>query len=220
MAAFWLAAIPSGIWATQAIGNTINETVFRQKRAEPPNVLLDHEGALACAKAALNIHPISPTALHLRELVKQSANRLVKLVETTKLRVEKHSWSRIFRDPDFSYENKVTQAEIHTLKSRVSLFLSVMQVFPQKIQYDSFEKSLPADHKSIDSDEESEDSESSSSNCVTDSMGSSVDSSTENLQPLEMSFWQTLLTKAVSSSSLGGPYHTGDEDGDEDTGSA
>lgn len=214
MAAFWLAAIPSGIWATKALGNTINETVFRQNRAEPPNLLLDHEGALACAEAALNIHPVSPTAIHLRNLVKQSAERLVKLVETTRLRVEKHSWSRIFRDPDFSHENKVTQAEIHTLKSRVSLFLSVMQVFPQQIRFNSFEKTLPSDHESIDSDHEdsNEDSEQSSSgsSSLQSSAGSSLDNSTENLQPLEMSFWQNLLAKAGSSTSLRGPDDTGD----------
>lgn len=217
MAAFWLAAIPSGIWATKALGNTINETVFRQNRAEPPNLLLDHEGALACAEAALNIHPVSPTAVHLRNLVKQSAERLVKLVETTKLRVEKHSWSRIFRDPDFSHENKVTQAEIHTLKSRVSLFLSVMQVFPQQIRLNSFDKTLPVDHESIDSDEDSnedsnEDSELSSSggSSLLSSASSSLDNSTENLQPLEMSFWQNLLAKAGSGTSLRGPDDTGD----------
>ena len=172
MAVFWLAAIPSGVWATSTIGNTINGSLFSRNRAEPPNLLLDHEGALACAEAALRIHPVSPTALRLRELVRQSAERLVKLVEDTQSRIQKNSWSRLFRDPDFSLENRVTTTEIQTLKSRVSLFLSVVQIFPLKVGDFSFEKSLPGDHASIDSDDEAEGA-SSTENSTTDSINNS-----------------------------------------------
>lgn len=211
MAAFWLAAIPSSIWATKTLGNTINEALFRQSRAEPPNPLLDHEGALACAEAVLNFHPISPTASHLRELVKQSADKLAKLVKDTEARIEKHSWSRIFRDPDFSRENQATTAEIETLKSRVSLFLNVMQMFPRQSDKAPFEKSLPEDHESIDSEEEGGECIS-NSNSVTDSL-----SSEENLQPVEMSFWQALSGVGWNglSSGLASPDDSGDQDGDE-----
>jgi len=196
MAALWLAAIPSGLWATRAIGNTINEAVFRRNRAEPPNLRLDHEGALASARAVLKIHPVSPTASHLRELVKQSAEKLAKLVEETEARINKNSWSRVFRDPDFSRENQVTMAEVETLKSRVSLFLDVMQMFPRQSNKTvvSFEKSLPEDHKSIDSEEEEE--------CISNSdfEHSVTDSSTseEDLQPMEISFWQSLLKSSLT----------------------
>lgn len=213
MAAFWLAAIPSGIWATKTLGNTINEALFRQSRAEPPNLLLDHEGALACAEAALNFHPISPTASHLRELVRQSAEKLTKLVEDTEARIKKHSWSRIFRDPDFSRENEVTMAEIQTLKSRVSLFLNVVQMFPHETP---FEKSLSEDHESIDSEEEGDYEEEciSNSNSVTDSC-----SSEEDLQPVETSFWKALSGVGWNglSSGLASPDNSGDQDGDEHT---
>ena len=211
MAAFWLAAIPSGVWATRTIGNTFNESLFSRNRADPPNLLLDHEGALACAEAALRIHPVSPTASHLRELVKQSAERLVKLVEDTQSRIHKNSWSRFFRDPDFSVENRVTTTEIQTLKSRVSLFLSVVQLFPLKVGDVPvgdvpFEKSLPEDHASIDSGDEEEDV-SSAENSATDSLDGSAE-----LQPLETSFWQSLLAKASGGdlSGLASPDDSGD----------
>ena len=197
MAAFWLASIPAAVWGTRALGNTINDSIFSRNHSEPPNLLLDHEGALACAEAALQIHPVSPTALHLRELVRQSAERLVNLVEDTQRRIQKHSWSRIFRNPDFSRENRVTTTEIETLKSRVSLFLNVVQMFPLKVP---FEKSLPEDHASIDSDEE----EDGSQNSVTASSGDS-----EDLEPVEASFWQALMAKA-GSSALAGPDDSGD----------
>lgn len=198
MAAFWLASIPAAVWGTRALGNTINDSIFSRNHSEPPNLLLDHEGALACAEAALQIHPVSPTASHLRELVRQSAERLVNLVEDTQRRIQKHSWSRIFRNPDFSRENRVTTTEIETLKSRVSLFLNVVQMFPLKVV--PFEKSLPEDHASIDSDEE----EDGSQNSVTASSGDS-----EDLEPVEASFWQALMAKA-GSSALAGPDDSGD----------
>lgn len=222
MAAFWLAAIPSSIWATKTLGNTINETIFRQSRAEPPNLLLDHEGALACAEAALNFHPVSPTASHLRELVRQSAEKLTKLVKDTKARIKKHSWSRIFRDPDFSRENEVTMAEIQTLKSRVSLFMNIMQMFPRQLDEAPFEKSLPGDHESIDSEEERDHegectSNSNFANSVTDSF-----SSEEDIQPVETSFWKALSSAGWNglSSGLASPDNSGDQDGDEHTGGA
>lgn len=226
MAAFWLAAIPSGIWATKALGNSINGALFSPNRAEGPNLLLDHQGALACARAVLKIQPVSPTASHLRELVRQSAEKLAKLVEETEARIKKYSWSRMFRDPDFSCENRMTRAEIDTLKSRVSLFLTVVQIFPLQWKQTSvpFQKSLPEDHESIDSEEESDSEEDTSNSDFaksgTDSLGSF---SEEDLQPIEVSFWQSLLAKAGSidlSTRLAGPDNSGDQDGDEDTGGA
>ena len=217
MAAFWLAAIPSGVWATRTIGNTINESLFSRSRVEPPNLHLDHEGALAGAEAALHIYTVSPTASHLRELVRQSAERLVKLVEETEARISKHSWSRIFRDPDFSRENQATATEIDMLKSRVSLFLNVVQMFPLELNAVSFEKTLPENHDSIDSDAEEEEaaggfSSTTSSDSSKQSATDSLNSSTEDIQPLETSFWQTMLAKAGSidlSPGLASPHDPG-----------
>lgn len=216
MAALWLAAIPSGIWATKALGNTLHDSLFSGARAEPPNLLLDHEAALASAEAALKLHPVSPTASHLRRLVKESMDRLQTLVEQTEARIHKHSWSRMFRNPDFSKENSLTRAEIDTLKSRVTLFLSVTQLFPAQLPTASpvFHKSLDKGHELIDSDDD-ENSSLRDSSSSTYSTGRSTDysngSSSKDLTdsselppdvqdgvgPLESSFWQDLLARAA-----------------------
>ena len=220
MTALWLAAIPSGIWATKTLGNTLHNSLFGGTCAEPPNLLLDHEGALASAEAALKIHPVSPTASHLRRLVKESMDRLHSLVEQTEARIHKHSWSRMFRNPDFSKENALTTAEIDRLKSRVSLFLSVTQLFPAQLSTASpiFNKCLSDDHVSIDSDDE-EDSNIHDSGSSTYSTERSTDSSNgsssrdaskdltdslelppdvqDGLGPLEPSFWQNLIARAA-----------------------
>lgn len=188
MSALWLAAIPSGVWATRALGNTINESLFRQNRPEPPNPHLDYQGALASADAALAAcHPVSPTATHLRLLVYESAERLRKLIAETEERIHKHSWSRYFRDPDFSQENRATELEIETLKSRVTLFLSVMLLFPQK-DVEPFTKTLTKDNFRTSSDEECSDAETEESEEPEENLGHDV--------PLEPSFWQQLMDNA------------------------
>ena len=143
-------------------------------------------------------------------------HRLQSLVEQTEARIHKHSWSRIFRDPDFSKENSLTRAEIDRLKSRVSLFLSVAQLFPAQIRSDSpiFNKTLSED---LDDSDEEENSNSSihnsrsstysTENSTDNSNGSSSKDLTDSLElppdvqdglgPLESSFWQNLIARAA-----------------------
>jgi hypothetical protein len=133
MAGLWLVSIPAGLWATRTVGTSLNNAIFAKQPSQPPDTTLDHEGALASAKAALQIRPLSPTANHLRTLIEQSADKLEKLVKATEERVHRRSWSRMFRDPDFSAENQITAREIETLKSRVQLFLNVVMIFPSAL---------------------------------------------------------------------------------------
>lgn len=133
MAGLWLVSIPAGLWATRTVGTSLNNAIFSEQPAQPPDTTLDHQGALASAKAALQIHPLSPTANHLRLLIKESAEKLENLVKATEERIRRRSWSRLFRDPDFSKENQNTAREIETLKSRVHLFLNVIMIFPSSV---------------------------------------------------------------------------------------
>lgn len=177
MSALWLVAIPSGVWATRTLGNTINQSLFRQNKPEPPNPHLDHAGALVSAEAALAfINPISPTVSHLRQLVHQSAKRLRLMVNETEERVHRQSWSRYLRDPDFSKENRDTEAEINTLKSRVSLLLSVVQLFPETNER-VFSKILEREDFHASSEEEEEEEE-------------------DDSAPPETTFWQQLMQNA------------------------
>ena len=182
MSALWLVAIPSGVWATRTLGNTVNQSLFRQNKPEAPNPHLDHAGALASAEAALAFNPISPTVSHLRQLVYQSAERLRRMVDQTEERVHRQSWSRYFRDPDFSKENRDTEAEINTLKSRVGVLLSVMQLFPETNEA-VFSKILEKEdfHASSEEEDQEEDQE---------------DEQVGDSAPLEMTFWQQLMQNA------------------------
>ena len=140
MAAFWLLSVPAGLWATRTVGASVNNALFAQSAPQPPNLSLDYEGALASADAALLIRPLSPTADHLRTLVKMSAEKLRELVQTIQNRMNKRSWSRWVRDPDFSVENELLAREIDTLKSRVQLFLNVILIFPTGTTIDTVDK--------------------------------------------------------------------------------
>lgn len=167
MAALWLASIPAGLWATRAVGTSLNNALFAQEPAQPPDTTLDHEGALASANAALMIHPLSPTADHLRTLVEQSAQKLRELVKATEERMNRRSWSRLVRNPDFSRENRLTSREIETLKSRVQLFLHVVMIFPTSVskcatkdqENQTFSKLLEAEGELVNSDEEDDSEE-------------------------------------------------------------
>ena len=164
MAVFWLASIPAGLWATSAMGTSLNNALFAQQPAQPYDATLDHEGALASADAALMIHPISPTANHLRTLIKQSAETLAELVKATEERMNRWSWSRLVRNPDFSQENRLTSREIETLKSRVQLFLHVVMLFPSSLtkcatkdqENQTFSELLKAEEELAPSDKEYE----------------------------------------------------------------
>lgn len=140
MAAFWLLSVPAGLWATRAVGVSVNNALFAHSPPQPPNLSLDYKGALASADAALLIHPLSPTADHLRTLVKMSAEKLRELVQSIQNRINKRSWSRWVRDPDFSVENELLAREIDTLKSRVQLFLNVILIFPTGTTIDTVVK--------------------------------------------------------------------------------
>lgn len=168
MAALWLASIPAGLWATRAVGTSLNNALFAQQPAQPPDTTLDHEGALASANAALMIHPLSPTADHLRTLVDQSAKKLRELVKATEERINRRSWSRLVRNPDFSQENRLISREIETLKSRVQLFLHVIMIFPSSLskcdkkdqENQTFSELLKPEEELVNSDEEDSDYES------------------------------------------------------------
>ena len=173
MAFLWLAAIPTGLWVTKTIGDTIGSSIAARtsRRApEPPNLYLDYEGILASANAVLSIYfPVSPTASKLKRLVEESKLRLEDLVKRVHERIAKRSWSRWIRDPDFSEENRRMQMEIDTLKNRMHIFLAVVQLLPQPGDKPNnncvappFEKSLLSEDDLSDVDSECEDSPASS----------------------------------------------------------
>lgn len=137
MAAFWMLSIPAGLWATRALSSSVESAFLSQGQAEPPNLSLDFEGALASAEASLLIRPLSPTANHLRTLVSKSAEKLRNIVDNMNKRIHKRSWSRLLRNPDFSKENEILAREIDTLKSRVQLFLNVVMIFPSGLNADT-----------------------------------------------------------------------------------
>ena len=131
MAALACAAfVPASLYVTRAIGNSVTQTVLRRQPPQAPDTTIDTDAVLSTADIAVNMKTFTKTAAQLQRFVSQSAKRLRRLIQKTKERQEKHSWSRIFRDPDFSEENKATRNEVDTLKSRIELFFSVLTLMP------------------------------------------------------------------------------------------
>lgn len=145
MAAFaWSIAIPTSLYITRSIGSTVSQTVLRNPAPEPLDESIDVQGALASAEAALRLVPVSPTANHLRSLVKSGAQRLRELLAACKDRQRRRTFSRLFRHPCFQEENSRLRSECETLKSRVHLFLTVVSLFPD---YNQQQKSAEAEKK-------------------------------------------------------------------------
>ncbi len=150
----WAAFVPASLYVTRAIGNSVTQTVLRRRPAEAPDYTIDTDAVLSTADIAMNMKSFSPTAEHLQKLIGESAKRLRELIAATQSRVERHSWSRIFRDPDFSEENIATLKEVETLKSRIHLYFSVINLFPG-VKQDFFSKTITKqDEYTSDSDEE------------------------------------------------------------------
>lgn len=150
----WAAFVPASLYVTRAIGNGVTQTVLRRRPAESPDYTIDTDAVLSTADIAMNMKSFSPTAEHLQNLIGESAKRLRELVAATQSRVERHSWSRIFRDPDFSEENLATLKEVETLKSRIQLYFSVVNLFPVTKE-DFFSKTITKhDEYTSDSDKE------------------------------------------------------------------
>ena len=126
----WAAFIPASLYVTRAVGNSVTQTVLRRRPAESPDYTIDTDAVLSTADIAMNMKSFSPTAEHLQNLIGESAKRLRELIAATQSRVERYSWSRVFRDPDFSEENIATLKEVETLKSRIHLYFSVINLFP------------------------------------------------------------------------------------------
>lgn len=172
----WAAFIPASLYVTRAVGNSVTQTVLRRRPAESPDYTIDTDAVLSTADIAMNMKSFSPTAEHLQNLIGESAKRLRELIAATQSRVERHSWSRIFRDPDFSEENLATLKEVETLKSRIQLYFSVINLFPVTKQ-DFFSKTITKQDEYISDSDKEESTEckecTESSSCSGDSSGSS-----------------------------------------------
>ena len=149
----WAAFVPASLCVTKTIGNSVTQTVLRRQPPQAPDTTIDTVAVLSTADIAVNMKTFTKTAEQLQRLVSQSAQRLRHLVRKTKERQEKHSWSRIFRDPDFSEENKATRNEVNTLKSRIELFFSVIHLLPDQVRFDFFKKSITQNQECPDSSE-------------------------------------------------------------------
>ena len=128
----WSFAVPASLYVTRSVGATVSQGLLRNPAPEPLDESIDTEGALASADAALRLVPVSPTANHLRSLVKSGARRLRDLVQACEDRQRRRSFSRLFRNPCFREENSRLRSESETLKSRVHLFLTVVSLFPEE----------------------------------------------------------------------------------------
>lgn len=170
MAAFaWTLAVPAGLYLTRSVGSGVQQGLLRQPEPEPLDHTIDTAGALAAAEAALSItpvFPISPTVNHLRSLVRSGAQKLRDDLEACTARLQKRSFSRLFRRPCFRAENLRLRAGVSALTTRVQLFLGVVSVFPQRLpaaqrrelQRAFFENTLTATQELADSaDDEQED---------------------------------------------------------------
>lgn len=155
----WAAFVPASLYVTRAIGNSVTQTVLRRQPPQAPDTTIDTDAVLSTADIAVNMKTFTKTAAQLQRFVSQSANRLRRLIQKTKERQEKHSWSRIFRDPDFSEENKATRNEVDTLKSRIELFFSVLTLMPHHARFKFFKKSITEKDECPDSSEESSEEE-------------------------------------------------------------
>lgn len=141
----WSVVIPTGLYITRGLGSGV-QTALRQP--VPENLatdVLDVDGALASADCALRFYPVSPTADHLRNLVSRAKANLENLLVEAEERRDRAGFLRLFRDPDFAETNRLLRASVETLKSRVHLYLLVVNIFPEKFPKEdnrAFEKAV------------------------------------------------------------------------------
>ena len=141
----WSVVVPTGLYITRGLGSGV-QTALRQPTAERlATEVLDVDGALASAECALRFYPVSPTADHLRNLVSKAKVNLENTLEEAEERRDRAGFMRLFRDPDFSETNRLLRASVETLKSRVHLYLLVVNIFPEKFPREdnrAFEKAV------------------------------------------------------------------------------
>ncbi len=147
----WAAFVPTSLYVTRAIGNSVTQTVLRRQPPQAPDTTIDTAAVLSTADIAVSMKTFTKTAEQLQKLVAESAQKLRSLVKKTEERRQKHSWSRIFRDPDFSEENKATRNEVSTLKCRIELFFSVLHLLPDQARFKFFKKSITQNQECTDS---------------------------------------------------------------------
>lgn len=126
----WGVAVPASLWLTRSLGSAVSQSLLGHPTPEPLDESIDAEGAIAAAKVALRLLPVSPTAMMLRNLVETSLSTLENQLQSVEARQQRTSLSRLFRDPCFRRENIALRKHTKTLMSRVRLFLCVMATAP------------------------------------------------------------------------------------------
>lgn len=132
----WGVAVPASLWLTRSLGSAVSQSLLGHPTPEPLDESIDAEGAIAAAKVALRLLPVSPTAMMLRNLVETSLSTLESQLQSVEARQQRTSLSRLFRDPCFRRENIALRKHTKTLMSRVRLFLCVMATVPVAGQND------------------------------------------------------------------------------------
>ena len=127
----WSLVVPTGLYITRGVGAGVQTALRRPTPEQLATDVLDVEGALASAACALRFFPVSPTADHLRNLVSVAKVNLEELVAEAEQRRDRSGFLRLFRDPDFRDTNRLLRAGVETLKSRVHLYLLVVNLFPE-----------------------------------------------------------------------------------------
>ena len=141
----WSIVVPTGLYITRGLGSGVQTALRRPTPESLATDVLDVDGALASAECALRFYPVSPTADHLRNLVSRAKVALEEAVEAAEERRDRAGFLRLFRDPDFAETNRLLRASVETLKSRVHLYLLVVNIFPEKFPKEdnrAFEKAV------------------------------------------------------------------------------
>lgn len=137
--------MPTGLYITRGLGSGVQTALRRPTPENLATDVLDVDGALASAECALRFYPVSPTADHLRNLVSRAKVSLENLLTEAEERRDRAGFLRLFRDPDFAETNRLLRASVETLKSRVHLYLLVVNIFPEKFPREdnhAFEKTV------------------------------------------------------------------------------
>ena len=148
----WSVVVPTGLYFTRGLGVGV-QTALRQQTPETlATDVLDVDGALASADCALRFYPVSPTADHLRNLVSLAKVALEGLLKEAEERRDRSGFLRLFRDPDFAETNRMLRASVETLKSRVHLYLLVVNIFPEKFPEKFPREDNNAFHRTVNKD--------------------------------------------------------------------
>lgn len=146
----WSLVVPTGLYITRGLGSGVQTALRRPSPETLATDIVDVEGALSAAACALRFYPLSPTADHLRNLVSEAKASLERLVREAEERRSRTNFMRLFRDPDFRDTNRLLRAGVETLKSRVHLYLLVVNIFPEKFPREdngAFERTVDGDGK-------------------------------------------------------------------------